>query len=81
MTELRLPDNYGLALKVYRAATPEDECYWRGCESPATVALVFLGQEPDGDADEAFVFMCRTHMHGFLGHFLDNSDRMESDGV
>lgn len=57
-----------------------EECYRHGCDVESVVYFEFLAEEEGGsDHEECYVFVCRTHMHGWLGHFLDSGETKEID--
>ncbi len=71
---------YVKAATLYIAREPQDddECFWNGCAAPPLVGLTFLADSPD-ESGEAFVLMCRTHMHGFLGSLIDKGEAVKVD--
>jgi hypothetical protein len=76
---MKLSEAYTKAAVFYVAREPEDECYRKGCDAPAVIALTFMAEdEPGAELEESFVFLCRTHMHGFLGHFLDHGESIQA---
>jgi len=83
MTELtedhpRDIDGYSPAAMLYIAAPDAGpiECYRRDCEEPSIVAFTFMAEHEPGEVDEGFVYVCRTHMHGWMGYFLDHGEPM-----
>jgi hypothetical protein len=76
-----LPDIYVRAATLYiaRESDADGECYRKGCDSTPVVALMFLAEHVEGETDEAYVYLCRTHLHGWLGHFLDDGEAVEVD--
>jgi hypothetical protein len=61
-------------LHVARETDTEGECYRKGCDQLPIVAFTFNSATDEGGTESAYVYLCRLHMHGWLGQFLDNGE-------
>jgi hypothetical protein len=72
-------DTYSLAATLYiaRELDGAEECFRKGCDRQPIVAFTFLSEDEQGEVEMAYNYLCRTHMHGWLGEFLDNGSSYE----